>query len=465
MHSPLQFMITFSYFLIFFTLLSSNLTQQTTLISPVSKDKHKNLFTLSVYLKTPLRPTKLLLDLSFLFPWTVCADAASYNSSSDHYIECDETFCDYLGFGKPSLLCEDCYYSNLTTSHSQCPSPSTMICASWPANPITNVVDAGYVLVDTLALPTLNQSTHHGQLISLSNYTFSCAPSYFVKGLPTGVTGLAALGRSKLSVQSQFGSALTTSHSLAICFPGSTESTGVAFFGTHGPYFVFSKSNKIDLSKNLTYTPLIHNPIGITDDFPISPPHNEYYIGLTSIRVNGQHVPINASLLTINKEYGIGGTKITTRIPYTLLEPSIYKAFTELFIKEASSSRFNLTVTNPMKPFKVCYSAKGLMVTNKGPKVPIIDFVLDRENVVWRIMGANSMVRVKNKKVDLWCLGFMDGGVKEKTSIVMGGKQLEENLVQFDVESNRLGFFSLLTFHHSLSCADFKVTDFAKHIK
>ncbi|KAL1369116.1 hypothetical protein HN51_023238 [Arachis hypogaea] len=463
MHSLLQLLIRLSFFFIFFILFFPNQTQQTTLISPVSKDKHTNLFTLSVYLKTPLRPTKLLLDLSFLFPWTVCGDTATYNSSSYHYIDCDETFCEYLGFGNPSLLCQDCYYSNLTSSH--CSSPATMVCASYPANPVTNAGDVGYVLVDTLALPGLSRSTHYGQLISLSNYTFSCAPSYLVKGLPKGVTGLAALGRSKLSVQAQFGSALSTSHSLAICFPGSSKSTGVAFFGTHGPYFVFSKSNKINLSKNLTYTPLIHNPIGITYDFPISPPYNEYYIGLTSIRVNGQHVPINASLLTINKQNGFGGTKIATRTPYTLLEPSIYKAFTELFIKEASSSRFNLTVTNPVKPFKVCYSAKGLMVTNKGPKVPIIDFVLDRENVVWRIMGANSMVRVKNKKVDLWCLGFMDGGVKEKTSIVMGGKQLEENLVQFDVESNRLGFFSLLTSHHSLSCADFKVTDFAKHIK
>ncbi|MED6194103.1 hypothetical protein PIB30_025488 [Stylosanthes scabra] len=105
------------------------------------------------------------------------------------------------------------------------------------------------------------------------------------------------------------------------------------------------------------------------------------------------------------------------------------------------------------------------MVTNTGPKVPIIDFVLGKENVVRRIMGANSMVRVKNKKVDLWCLGFMERVTNEQTSIMMGGKQLEENLVHFDVESNRLGFFSLLTSHDPLSCGDFKVTDFAKHVK
>ncbi|MED6131721.1 hypothetical protein PIB30_012424 [Stylosanthes scabra] len=457
MHSPLQLMIRFIHFSIFFTLLSSNPTLQTsTPIAPVSKDEHTNLFTLSVYLKTPLRPTKLLLDFSALSPWMYCGDAAAYNSSSHHYVECDETFCANIGLGTTSNMCVDCYNSNLTTSHSHCPSPDSMVCASWPTNPITNVVDVAYVLVDTLALPDLNHyySTHHRRLITLSNYTFSCAPSYFLNGLPRGVTGLATLARNQLSLQTQLDSALLTSNTFAVCFPGSSESTGVAFFGTRGPYFAYSKShNKTDLSKNLTYTPLIKNPSST------SPSRNEYFIGVTSIRINGKHVPFNASLLTINEEYGFGGSKITTRTPYTLLEPSIYKAFRALFIKEASSSSFNLTVTRPVKPFKVCYSAKRLTMTKQGPKVPTIDFVLHRKNVVWRIMGANSMVRIKrHRKADLWCLGFMDGGVKESNSIVIGTKQLEENLVQFDVESNRLGFFSLLASHDdSLSCADFKV--------
>ncbi|MED6131722.1 hypothetical protein PIB30_012425 [Stylosanthes scabra] len=469
MHSPLSLlMIRFTFFLIFFILLFPNQTQQTTLISPVSKDKHSNLFTLSVYIKTPLRPAKLLLDLSYLYPWTVCEDTASYNSSTYRFHECTEDFCESIGFANPSPWCRDCYYSNLTSP--QCSQPSTMVCATYVTNPVTDAYDTDFALVDTLALPSLSltQPIHNNQLITLSNYTFSCAPSYFLKGLPKGVIGLAALGRSnKLTLQAQFNSAFSISRSLAVCFPGSSKSTGVAFFGTRGPYFAFTKSKKIDLSKNFTYTPLLDNPIGVgvTDGFN-SPPYNEYYIGLTSIRINGQHVPINASLLTINKENGVGGTKITTRNPYTLLEPSIYKAFTELFVKEASSPSFNLrVVANPVKkPFKVCYSAKGLMVTNSDPKVPIIEFVLGKENAVWRIMGANSMVRVKNKKVDLWCLGFMERVTDEQTSIMMGGKQLEENLVHFDVESNRLGFFSLLTSHDSLFCGDFKVTDFAKHV-
>ncbi|MED6131729.1 hypothetical protein PIB30_012432 [Stylosanthes scabra] len=176
------------------------------------------------------------------------------------------------------------------------------------------------------------------------------------------------------------------------------------------------------------------------------------------MRINGKQVPINSSLLTINKENGLGGTRISSDFPYGVLESSIYKAFTKLFVKEASSSRFNLTtISTFVKPYGVCYSAERVTVTNGSPVVPTIDLVLHRDDVVWRLGGANSMVRVTNKKkkLDVWCLGFVNGGTPNKTSIVIGGKQLEENLVQFDLDNNRFGFTSSLA-SRSLSCADFK---------
>ncbi|KAL1331526.1 hypothetical protein AAHE18_12G192300 [Arachis hypogaea] len=450
----LHSLLRFSYFLIFFTLLSSNPTLQTTLISPVSKDKHTNLFTLSVYLKTPLRPTKLFLDLSFLFPWTVC-NASTYNSSSYRYIDCGTDFCETLGFG--GHACGNCIDTSLPDKNC-IPVDNHMVCGSFPENPVTRDSYANDVLIDTLALPKADVSTQT-QLFSLSNYTFSCAPSSIVKGLPKGVTGLASLGRSKLSIQAQITAAFSTPNSLAICFPGSSKNTGVAFFGSRGPYYAFSHSQKIDIAKFLLYTPLIENPVSLGDtEINYETPSNQYFIGLTSIRVNGKQVPINSSLLTINKENGFGGTKISSDVPYGVLESSIYKAFTKLFVKEASSSRFNLTtISTIVKPFSVCYSAERVMVANGGPLVPTVDLVLHRDDVVWKIGGSNSMVRVtdKKKKLDVWCLGFVDGGVNNKTSIVIGGKQLEENFVQFDLESNRFGFSSSLA-SRSLSCADFK---------
>ncbi|MED6131724.1 hypothetical protein PIB30_012427 [Stylosanthes scabra] len=455
---------SFSFLLFSFTFFFLPIpTLQTTLISPVSKDKSTHLFTLSVYLKTPLQPTKLFLDLGFLFPWTLCD--SKYKSSSYRYVDCDRTFCYSLGFGGPQ--CSNCTETGL-------PDPNcnieNRICGAFPENSVTRVLDFDAALIDTLALPSADVSTKT-HLVSLLNYTFSCAHSSLLRGLPKGVTGLASLSRYNLSIPNQISSALSVTNTFAVCFPGSSKSTGVAFFGSKGPYYAFSENSKIDLSKSLIYTPLVVNPDGIGDyviSYPYNPPSYEYFINLTSVRINGQNVPINASLLRIDHDnfFGIGGTKFSSNTPYTRLESSIYKSFTKLFVKEAASSRFNLTtVSSPIKPFSVCYAARSVKVASVGPVVPTIDLELGgKKGVVWRIVGANSMVKIKNKKnnkLDLWCLGFVDNGVNKKTSIVIGAKQLEENLMQFDIGSNKLGFTSLL--NSSLKCGNFNVTDFAKN--
>ncbi|KAL2323564.1 hypothetical protein Fmac_027943 [Flemingia macrophylla] len=430
------------------------LRAETVLVAPVSKDESTNLFTLSVFLKTPLRPTKLYLDLGFLFPWALCD--ANYNSSSFSRIPCDsDTFCADVGFG--GLVCDNC--TDLDPPDPKC-IPANLVCGSFPENPVTRAGIADGAMVDTLALPT---SQGPAPLALLPNFTFSCSDSTLLKGLPKMVNGLAALGRSKLSFQSQISAAFSSPLTFALCFPSTPKASGIAFFGSTGPYNTISK---VDLSKSLTYTPILINPVGLGDteiNYRIGTPSNHYFIDLTGIQINGKRVPINESLLTINNTDGFGGTKISTATPYTLLNSFIYKPFTDLFVKEAASSAFNLTVTAPAKPFNVCYSAADLTVKPLGPLVPTVDLVLHADNVVWRIVGGNSMVRIKNNKrgVDLWCLAFVDAGVKMKTPVVIGGKQLEDNLLQFDLKNNRLGFTASLL-SRSLSCSQFNVTDFAR---
>jgi hypothetical protein len=84
---------------------------------------------------------------------------------------------------------------------------------------------------------------------------------------------------------------------------------------------------------------------------------------------------------------------------------------------------------------------------------------MHRNDVVWKILGSNSMVRVG---ADVWCLGFVDAGVRPKTSvfagdpsIVIGGHQMEDNFLQFDLESMRLGFSSSVL-SRGTSCASFR---------
>ncbi|XP_057426179.1 probable aspartic proteinase GIP1 [Lotus japonicus] len=436
--------------ILFSILLLPTPTTQSLPVAPISKDKSTNLFTISVSTKTPLRPTKLYLDLGFLFPWMVC-DGATYNSSSFHSITCDPTFCADLGFG--GLSCDNC--TDFGPPDPNCV-PSNLVCGAFPENPVTVDSISDEVLVDTLSLPTTDGPTLH----HLPNFTFSCALSTLLKGLPKTATGLATLSRSKLSLQNQITPAL---NSFALCFPSSSKATGVAIFASTGPFYASlpssSSSSKIDLSEYFIHTPLLINPVATGDteityaDTLHSP---QYFIGLTSIQVNGHSVPVNASLLTIRQDNGFGGTKISTATPYSVLESSIHKAFTQLFVKESSSSAFNLTpVSSPVKPFSVCYRASDIAVTRVGPLVPTVELVLHAANVVWRVLGANSMVRVTNKKkgLDLWCLGFVDGGINKKTPITIGGKQLEDNVVQFDLQSNMFGVTSSLL-SHSLSCSD-----------
>lgn len=53
------------------------------------------------------------------------------------------------------------------------------------------------------------------------------------------------------------------------------------------------------------------------------------------------------------------------------------------------------------------------------------------------------MVRV-NKHV--LCLRFVDGEFNSRTSIVVGGHQVLENFLEFDIAASKLGFCPLLSY-------------------
>lgn len=163
---------------------------------------------------------------------------------------------------------------------------------------------------------------------------------------------------------------------------------------------------------------------------------------------------VNTSLLSIDSN-GVGGTKISSVNPYTVLEASIFKAVTNAFIRAAAKR--NITRVASVAPFEVCFSNKNVLSTRLGAAVPTIELVLQNENTVWRIFGANSMVSVSDQVL---CLGFVNGGDNPPTSIVIGGYQIEDNLLQFDLATSRLGFSSLL-YGSRTTCANFNFTSAA----
>ncbi|XP_039021312.1 probable aspartic proteinase GIP1 [Hibiscus syriacus] len=394
-------------------------------VSPIQKDNSTLLYSLTLFLKTPLQPTRLHLDLGASFTWVACD--SSYNSSTYQHIPCLTPLCDSLGH---NLTCSICF-------NTPSPSCANSTCSLFPENSVTRKTAFSLALTDSLALPTSDGSTQ-GPPILLPSYIFCCSPTSLLEGLANNVTGLAAFGRSNYSLPAQLSNTFSVPRCFALCLPRSTSGLGVALIGSVGPYY-FSPQ-KIDLSKSLVYTPLVLNPVGSTVVPYAGEPSDEYYINVTAINVNGKPIQINSSLLTVN-ENGFGGTKLSTAAPYTVLETSIYNAITGAFVNE--SSTLNLTVTNAKKSFSVCYPAADIIVTRVGPGVPTVDFVMESEDVFWRVFGSNSMVWIAGDGTgDVWCLGFVDGGVNPRTPVVIGGHQMGDNLLQFDIDNTRLGFTS-----------------------
>lgn len=115
---------------------------------------------------------------------------------------------------------------------------------------------------------------------------------------------------------------------------------------------------------------------------------------------------------------------------------------------------FNLTVTKVVEPFGVCYPVGDLTETRVGLVVPTINLVMHNEDMFWRVFGGNSMVRVAKGEMDVCCLGFVDGGTRERMPVVIRGHQLKDNLMQFDLDSNKFSFTSTMLLQGT-KCANF----------
>ncbi|XP_027934637.1 basic 7S globulin-like [Vigna unguiculata] len=401
------------------------------LVVPVTKHASTLQYVTQINQRTPLVPLNLVLDIGGQFLWVDCD--TSYISSTYRPARCRSAQCSLAR----STACGDCFSAPR-------PGCNNNTCGLTPDNTITHTATSGELAEDTVSVQSTN-GFNPGRNVTVSRFLFSCAPSFLLQGLATGVSGMAGLGRTKIALPSQFSSAFSFHRKFAVCL---SSSKGVAFFGD-GPYVLLPN---IDASQLLTFTPLLLNPVSTASAFSQGEPSAEYFIGVKSIRIDGKAVRFNTTLLSINKHDGVGGTKISSVNPYTVLEASIFKALTEAFVK-ASAAR-NIKRVVGVAPFEVCFSNENVGATRLGAAVPTIELVLQNQKTIWRIFGANSMVSVSDKVL---CLGFVNGGETPRTSIVIGGYQLEDNLLQFDLAASRLGFSSLL-FGIRTTCANFNFT-------
>lgn len=422
MSSKDQTNVSLEFASFFFILVISSLFRASfpAFLVPIAKDTATQKYTLTIYMRTPPQPVGLLVDLGATFTLIDCSK--SYASSSYHSIPCGSSLCSSLG----PHSCSVC--SGLAG-----PGCSNNSCAlHFTDSDARKPTVMGEALMDSLSLAVTN-GRNPGPFATIHDFIFSCTKGPFHKDHVQGTSGSAGFGRSKQSIQAQLSKSFDEKFLFTLCLSGSPSAPGVVFFGSPGPYYFLPE---IDLSNHLIYTPLL------------SPrPSNEYLVGLTLIKVNGKAIQLTKK--------GLVPTKISTMIPYTTLRSEVFNAFAEAFVNE--SAAVNLTVGEPVKPFSICYNADDIADTPVGPAVPTIDLVMQND-AVWRIFGSNSMVRIFRDGVDSWCLGFLDGGNHPKApAIVVGGHQMEDNLLQFDVESERIGFTGSVLVYGTM-CANFNFT-------
>ncbi|CAJ1941266.1 unnamed protein product [Sphenostylis stenocarpa] len=365
---------------------------------PVTKDASTLQYLTTLSYGTPLVPTKLVLDLGGSFLWLHCASRNTPSSSS-------------LTTPHRSLQCFTAKTHKSTNSFLSGPVEQHLYqpCQVFPENSITGIIATeGELVEDLMALQSAESKTIHEH-----QSRFTCSPTSLLHGLARGARGMVGLARSRSSLPSQIFDNFSTQRKLTLCL---SSSKGVLLLG-NVPY-------ESEILKSLTFTPLV-----------TSIPSQEYFINVSSVKINGKRLSLDVS--ESNEQEGGGGgalTLISSIVPYTTMQSSIFDSFKKAFLDAAVS--MNMTRVASVAPFELCFSSSKV-----GPAAPVVDLVLQSEMVKWSIHGRNSMVRVSHEVV---CLGFLDGGENPKNSIVIGGYQLEDVLVQFDLATSMVGFSSSL---------------------
>ncbi|XP_027332942.1 basic 7S globulin-like [Abrus precatorius] len=384
------------------------------------------MFYTTVGIGTPPHNMDLVIHLGGENLWHDCS--RPYNSSSKRHVDCESKKCPRgstcsatgcIGPYKPGCAINDC---DITIT-----------------NPLSKFTSFETMVEDVIFLPHMQVPGFLSGCIDLNNGFSNVGLA--LQGLPKSSKGVIGLSRSKLALPTQLVSAYKLPPKFSLCFPSSNEKG-------FGNIFIGGSDHSQAESKFLQTTPLIINPVATGPLSIHGTPSIEYFIDVKSVKIDGHVVNLNPSLLSIDKK-GNGGTKISTLTPFTELHTSLYKPFVQDFVNKAAVRKMKRVAS--VRPFEACFDSSTI---GNGLPVPTIDLVLPG-GVQWTIHGANSMV-VTRKNVA--CLAFVDGGTKPRmsssveASIVIGGYQLEDNLLVFDIASSKLSFSSSLLLRNA-SCS------------
>ncbi|KAG5147370.1 hypothetical protein AAZX31_06G031800 [Glycine max] len=392
---------------------------------PIKIDAATNMFYTTIGIGTPQHSTNLVIDLGGENLWHDCSNRR-YNSSSKRKIVCKSKKCPEgaacvstgcIGPYKPGCAISDC---TITVS-----------------NPLAQFSSSYTMVEDTIFLSHTYIPGFLAGCVDLDDGLSGNA----LQGLPRTSKGIIGFSHSELALPSQLVLSNKLIPKFSLCFPSSNNLKGFGniFIGAGGGH------PQVE-SKFLQTTPLVVNPVATGAVSIYGAPSIEYFIDVKAIKIDGHVLNLNSSLLSIDKK-GNGGTKISTMTPWTELHSSLYKPFVQEFINKAEGRRMKRVA--PVPPFDACFDTSTIRNSITGLAVPSIDLVLPG-GAQWTIYGANSMTVMTSKNVA--CLAFVDGGMKPKemhsiqleASVVIGGHQLEDNLLVIDMASSKLSFSSSL---------------------
>ncbi|XP_017216756.1 probable aspartic proteinase GIP2 [Daucus carota subsp. sativus] len=399
----------------------------------IKKDPEALQYSTTLEFSTQVNFVDVVLDLGGEHTWFDCD---SYDLPTYKPISCGTTKCN-------NVKSNGCIGCNLPPK----PGCTNNTCGVSSYNPFTNDLYAqGLGEINLFSTETNGLAV--GELHKLPKpFPFSCADSDLLRGLSNATKGMTGLANTVTSLHSQWSSKFKLPHKFALCLPSTSELNPGHMFIGGGPYY-FPPYTK-NIATQLLTTKLVINPVSTAPIYTEGDHSDEYFIDVTSISVDNRPVSVNASLLSIDMN-GYGGTKFTTVTPYTKLETSIYKALVGDFKKAASLRKMKRVAS--VAPFSACFRASSVATSQTGPVVPYIDIGL-AGNQHWRFYGANSMVSLKK---DVLCLAFVDGGSKPRTSVVIGGHQMENYLIEFDLVSSKLVISTSLLFRNT-TCQQFRV--------
>ncbi|XP_062108443.1 probable aspartic proteinase GIP2 [Humulus lupulus] len=376
------------------------------LLLPVTKDSLTNQYLTEIRHGSSLLPTKLVIDLGGPLIWMGCDS--------------------YLGSSSPRRISSgsiQCLAAKPITARKRGGDDDG--CTLFAENKISQMGRRGVLVADTLdGLLVVEGSQSEEVNLSEYPFLFACAPKPLLNGLAGGANGIVGLGRTRIAFPSQVSAAFSSEWQFTLCL---SSSNGVVLYEKGYYSSVFGS----EISKSLIYTPLLAGP---------GDSQHEYFINLKSIRIGGKRL-----------SFDVKHTRLSTIVPFTTMESSIYAIFIKAYEKAAFS--MNMKTVEPVAPFGLCFDSKSIKETQLGPLVPDIELGLQSEMVRWNFHGRNLMVKMSD---EVMCLGFVDGGLNSGVSIVLGGYQLEDMVLHFDVGTSMLGFSpSLLKWERSCSILKF----------